>query len=413
MLKSIDSAQLRPGMYVHRLLGSWMDHPFWRSAFLADEDDVARIHGSRVERLVIDTGRGLDTEEDAEWAAAEAEPVETDTESPEVGAGGRSAASSGVAPDDAAAGLEAEIARARRICQDGRETVQAMFQEIRLGRAVNPEAAMPLVESITASVRRNPHALISVARLKTADDYTYLHSMAVAALMTALARQLGMDEEQVMQAAMGGLLHDLGKALTPSEVLNKPGSLSDDEFALVRLHPEQGHRLLTEGGVHQAPVLDVVLHHHEKVDGSGYPRRLAGEAIPLKARMAAVCDVYDAITSNRPYKRGWDPAESLKRMASWQGHFDPALFQAFVKSLGIYPVGALVRLASQHLAVVLEQNPQSLLTPRVRVFFSIRLNSQVLMRDIDLAASGCHDRIVGPESPTQWGFRDLEKLWMG
>ena len=119
--------------------------------------------------------------------------------------------------------------------------------------------------------------------------------------------------------------------------------------------------------------LEVCLHHHEKMDGSGYPHKQAGEQISLLSRMGAVCDVYDAITSNRPYKAGWDPAHSIAQMAGWKGHFDTVVFQAFVKSLGIYPVGSLVKLKSGKLAVVTEQNPKNLVSPIVKVLETMRV----------------------------------------
>jgi len=140
--------------------------------------------------------------------------------------------------------------------------------------------------------------------------------------MVSLARQLGLSEDLVREAGLAGLLHDVGKMTMPVEVLNKPGSLTDAEFVVMRSHPERGHALLLAAGSIPASALDVCLHHHEKYDGSGYPYRLQGEAISLFARMGAVCDVYDAITSNRPYKKAWNPAESLARMAQWTGHFD-------------------------------------------------------------------------------------------
>jgi HD-GYP domain-containing protein (c-di-GMP phosphodiesterase class II) len=139
-------------------------------------------------------------------------------------------------------------------------------------------------------------------------------------------------------------------------VLNKPGSLTDEEFQIIRRHPEIGEGMLRESGMTNEKVLDVVRHHHERMSGNGYPDRLPAEKITLLARMGAVTDVYDAITSNRPYKAGWDPAESLAKMASWKGHFDEEVLKAFIKSLGIYPTGSLVRLSSGRLAVVVEQN---------------------------------------------------------
>lgn len=413
MLRTIDSDQLRPGMYVCKLLGAWVHHPFWKTSFLVDSQDVDKIHGSRIEQLVIDTARGLDVDTGASTSAPGA--IDTPSPPPPVPEPPEPASSTrGVRTNSVTAqvGIEAEVVRARKIFEDGRDTVEAMFRDVRLGRTVDTEAAMPLVEAINDSVLRHPQALISVARLKTADDYTYLHSMAVAGLMSGLARQLGLPEPQVVEAAMGGLLHDMGKAVTPLDILNKPGRLTNDEMDIMRQHPLDGHRLLVAGGVQNAVVLEIALHHHEKMDGSGYPNRLAGEEISLMSRMGAVCDVYDAISSERPYKRGWDPAESLKQMASWKGHFDPVIFQAFVRRLGIYPVGSLVRLESQKLAVVIEQTPDALLKPKVRVFYSARLRSHVLVQDIDLSRPDCQDRIAQMESPGDWGFRELEKLWL-
>jgi putative nucleotidyltransferase with HDIG domain len=287
-----------------------------------------------------------------------------------------------------------------------------MFQEVRMGKAIDQEAASALVDEISNSVMRNPGALISLARLRDADDYTYMHSVAVCALMVALARQLGLDDKATREAGMAGLLHDLGKALMPMEVLNKPGKLTDEEFRIIKSHPVEGHKLLVEGGAVSEITLDVCLHHHEKVDGSGYPKGLKGDQISLHAKMGAVCDVYDAITSNRPYKSGWDPAESIRKMAEWsKGHFDARVFQAFVKSIGIYPIGSLVRLDSGRLGIVIDQTEQSLLTPKVRVFFSTKSNTHIPPEVVDLSSVSCPEKVVSREDPEKWGFKDLDKMW--
>jgi HD-GYP domain-containing protein (c-di-GMP phosphodiesterase class II) len=316
--------------------------------------------------------------------------------------------------DTAPTATAAEYVRAVRVCAQAKQAVATMFQEARLGQTVQTGLAEQLVQEISDSVMRNPRALVSLARIKSADDYTYMHSVAVCALMVALALQLKLDAAQIRSAGMGGLLHDLGKALMPLEVLNKPGKLTDAEFALIQAHPAQGHQLLVECLTDDPAVLDIVLHHHERTDGSGYPHGQAGDGISLLAKMGAVCDVYDAITSDRPYKKGWDPAEALKKMAEWtQGHLDTQVFHAFVKSLGIYPTGSLVRLASGRIAVVVEQSASVLLKPIVKVFFSTQTDLRIPPVLVDLSAPDCPDKITAREDPAYWRFPDLVQLWSG
>jgi putative nucleotidyltransferase with HDIG domain len=289
-----------------------------------------------------------------------------------------------------------------------------MFHEARMGKALNADDALPIVEEITTSVARNPGALIGLARLKNKDDYTYMHSVAVCALMVSLARQLELDDEHVRQAGLAGLLHDIGKMMIPPEILNKPGKLTDAEFETVKNHPAEGHKLLLEGSGISDIALDVCLHHHEKVDGSGYPEHLSDEQISLYAKMGAVCDVYDAITSDRPYKNGWEPAESIRKMAEWsKGHFDLRIFEAFVRSIGIYPVGSLIRLKSDRLGVVIEQTEKSLLTPKVKVFFSIKSDIRIPPEILDLSKHACTDKIVSHEDPAKWAIHDMHTLWSG
>lgn len=397
MLKKITVEQLRVGVHIHEFCGSWMDHSFWRTRFtLSNADELARIRSSGVQEVVIDTEKGLDV--DTLAAAAPAVPV---TE-PQAAPSTRRAPP----PRNAAALAEAAVLYRKSVPQ-----IKNLFGEARLGHAIGTENFVPLVDNITDSVLRNPVALISVARLKQRDDYTYMHSVAVCALMVSLARQLGMEGEQIRLAGMAGMMHDLGKAVMPLDVLNKPGKLTDDEYAIMKAHPERGHEMLLEDGNAGPVVLDVCLHHHEKIDGTGYPHRLKGSDISLFAKMGAVCDVYDAVTSVRPYKDGWDPAEALRRMAQWAGHFEPAVFQAFIKTVGIYPVGSLVRLQSTRLAVVTEQHPESLLTPKVKVFFSTRANLRMEPEELDLGNPRCQDKIVGCEPPEKWGFKGLDLLW--
>jgi putative nucleotidyltransferase with HDIG domain len=406
MLKRIGVQQLTVGMYLKEFCGPWLEHPFWRSSFvISDAKDIDTIRASSVREVWIDCAKGLDLPPgEAVVSVAESE-AQLDAEMVVAADSVR---------DTARAPSAAEFTRAAKIVANSRQAVTSMFAEARMGRTVDTGGARRLVEEISDSVSRSAGALISLARLKTADDYTYMHSVAVCALMVALARQLGLRKEEVRSAGIAGLLHDLGKAAIPIEILNKPGKLTDAEFAIVKAHPEKGQQILLQSSDVDPVALDVVLHHHEKNDGSGYPKRLRGAAISLFAKMAAVCDVYDAITSNRPYKAGWDPAESLRKMAEWSnGHFDPAVFQAFVKSIGIYPIGSLVLLNCGRIGVVIEQNEKSLLHPQVKVFFSTRRATRILPEVVNLARPGCRQKIVSREDPAKWNFPDLNEIWCG
>ncbi len=365
-----------------------MEHPFWKTRFLLNSaKDLQRLRDSAVREIWIDTSKGVDVP-----GGQSAEEVASETEAVLLAVAVEPTLTERVA-------FDVEVQRAVRLCARSKEAVMEMFGDARMGKAVDSEQARGMVEEITQSVARHPNALISLVRLKNADEYTYMHSVAVCALMISLARQLKLDEATIREAGLAGLFHDVGKVAIPDAILNKPGKLTDAEFKVVQDHPLAGSKFLMDSPQVSEMAVEVCLHHHEKMDGSGYPHGLKGDEISLFARMGAVCDVYDAITSDRPYKKGWNPAESIRKMAEWsKGHFDEAVFQAFVKSVGIYPTGSLVRLESGRLGVVLEQHEQSLLMPKVKVFFSAKTKSPLMVEVVDLSKLVGRDKIVARES---------------
>lgn len=393
-----------------------MEHPFWRSGFvLTDPKDIEAILASSIKEVWIDVAQGLDVAPDAPSVSEDEAKNQIDAELEKaIMAPALQPQPVVMVRETMLVSAAEEIERASRICQASKAAVVSMFEEVRMGNAVDTGGAKKLVEEISDSISRNPGAIISLARLKTADDYTYMHSVAVCAMMVALARQLGLDEEKTRSSGMAGLLHDIGKVAMPTEVLNKPGKLTEAEFAIMRTHPVEGFKILKASANVDTAALNVVLHHHEKINGSGYPRALKGDQISLFAKMGAVCDVYDAITSNRPYKSGWDPAESLRKMAEWtNGHFDPLVFQAFVKSMGIYPVGSLVRLTSGRIGVVTEQTTKSLTHPVVKVFYSTKSGMRIVPAMLDLSRPESLEKIQCREDPAKWNFPDLDELWSG
>lgn len=396
MLKKIQASELLLGMHIHEFCRPKFDEPSWASDVEVKLDCpqlLKQIQQSTVRELWIDTNLGLNT--NGNVAPPTVEDLAQDLD------------------DTAPSSMAKELQRAKLICGRAKNAVMMMFSEAKMGKAMNVEDVGLLVEEISSSVLRHPHALISLSRLKTSDEYTYMHSVAVCALMVALARRMNLNEEQVREAGVAGLMHDVGKMMIDPEILNKPGRLTREEYETMKYHPEAGLKILQDSNQVNATVLDVCLHHHEKFDGSGYPHGLAGEQISLFARMGAVCDVYDAVTSDRPYKKGWGAANSIREMANWKGHFDEKIFQTFVKTLGIYPVGTLVTLASGRLAVVTEQNEKSLLLPRVKVFMSSRTRRPLEHRVINLANSQEQDTILKIETPEDWGLTDIDELWLG
>jgi putative nucleotidyltransferase with HDIG domain len=397
-LKKIPVGLAVRGMYVDKLCCSWLENPFWTKSFAIDSDAVLqKILDCDIAELWIDTSRGADLTLDPAPT-----PAPSRSGSPAFA----------FAPVEAVSMAE-ELQVAAKLVATSKAAVMSMFNEARMGQLSDVALMLPIVDDIAASVMRNANALISLTRLKQADDYTYMHSVAVSAMMLALARQLALGDEEARACALAGLLHDIGKMAVPLEILNKPGKLSDAEFHVVKGHPDLGYGILTAVSDMPAIALEVCLHHHEKFGGGGYPHGLAGEQISLHARMGAVCDVYDAITSDRPYKAGWTPSESLQRMDEWTkgGHFDPEVFAAFVKCIGIYPVGTLLRLESGRLGVVLD-NSKSLLQPVVRVFFSTTSMAHILPGTVDLAAPGARDAIASAEDAETWGLGDVEHYWM-
>ncbi|AJG19649.1 HD-GYP domain-containing protein [Cupriavidus basilensis] len=398
MLKRIKTQQLQVGMFVARVGGAWLEHPFWRSRFLVNnQEQIDQMIASKVEEVWIDLLKGKGVPPPVQLAASGSLSVKPVADEP-----------AGAVPQSGVP-LEVEFGLAREVMKNGKAVVGSMFTNARMGRALEVEGALMLVDSVSNSLTRHSQALIALARLKVRDDYTYLHSFAVCALMIALGRTLGLDNAAVQQLGLAGLVHDIGKISVPTHVLHKQGEMTAAEVAMVQRHPSVGYRVLNEAKLYSNIPLDVCMHHHERIDGRGYPFGLHGNEISVHAKIAAVCDAYDSLTSNRPGHQAWTPARALEYMAvRVDTLFDRTVFQAFTRSIGIYPLGTVLRLRSGRLAVVFAQNDNEPLRPQVKVFYSVSEAARLGPETLDLRET--EDTVAGFEDPAQWGFRDEQLL---
>jgi len=401
MLKRIDVADVQLGMYIHKLEGSWLKHRFWRTKFLlTDAELLADLRASEVEGVLIDLTRGADVRPRASTVTPLRRPLVTQQAPSLAGAIDRArrerqdavtmerSAATNVVPFDprstAPLGTAREVDNARIVLAKASRLLSAVFEQARLGKAISRGSVEPVIEDLFASVQRNPHAFNGLMRIRRENSSLYAHGLAVSALMIALGRQMRLPEERVKDAGMAGLLMDVGMGHLPIDVSTILDELSEREREIVQTHTTLGHEFLDMGGELPAEVMQVCLEHHERYDGSGYPRGLAGEEIGLFARMAAICDVYDSMTSDRPHRPRTDPNAALAIMRGMEGQFDDGLLDQFIESVGVYPIGSVVRLTTGRLALVVDQNIDDYTRPRVWAFYDIGSRRIIKPEDLDL-----------------------------
>ncbi len=364
MIKKIRVEDLEVGMFVDDFNVPWMDHPFLtnkKPLKSAKEIDLLVKHGVR--EVYIDTDRGRDSSRAVpSGEAQEAVRQEMDREV--------------LAPQETEEPLAAgdttpfseELRRAKTVYSQAKGMVKELLTDVRLGKSIDGERAASAVDGMVDSIFRNRDALASLSRLKSFDDYTFQHSLNVSVLSLTLGRHLGLVKGELRRLGIGAILHDVGKMRVPEEVLNKPGRLTDEEFAVMKTHPLHGAKILM--GTSDVPdeCSAVALNHHERFNGKGYPRGLAGLSIGKFGLIAAIVDVYDAISSDRVYHRGMPSHQAVQKVYEWaKNDFYPIYVQKFIQSLGIYPIGSVVRLDTGEVGVVCRQNHGQLLRPGVRL----------------------------------------------
>jgi HD-GYP domain-containing protein (c-di-GMP phosphodiesterase class II) len=399
MIRRISADQLQPGMYVVDVHMRWLDHSLWQRRFMVRDDAHAwKVREQGIREVSIDTARGIDLPPSP---MARINQIDLKLKSlAEI----RAAAPRVVS-------LGEERRRAGRLLQEASGTICNLMVAAKAGQKVDAAYLEPVVGKMIASVIRNPDALAPLARLKRLDAYANEHAVATAALIIAFGRHQGMPEPEIEKLALGTMVKDIGHAALDTRLTAKRGQLSKDEFSIVQSHVEEGLAVLDATSRLAETSVAVVLEHHERYNGCGYPYRMAGDEISVAGRMAAIVDTYDAMTSDRPYRTAMSPSHALRQLYDDSGtQYDPELVTAFVKTVGIYPVGTLVLLESGHLAVVEQMHPDNMLTPVVRVIYHTGRQQYVTTPvDIDLSrrVGNHYGQIVRAESYERWGLSPL------
>jgi putative nucleotidyltransferase with HDIG domain len=373
MKKKINAACLTEGMYVAELDRPWLETNFPFQGFFVDsQQTILRVQGI-CEYVVIDTLKGRDVEDERLITRLTA-PAKS---SPKI------KTYRSVVP------IEDEIEVAQSVRRKAREYIDQVFADVQAGRRPDLSDVREIVSHMVASIVRNPNAQMCLAQLKKRDEYTAQHSVNVCVLSITLGRHLGMPEDSLTLLGMGGLLHDIGKLKTPLEVLNKPDRLTEEEFNIMKSHPDQGRGILQ--GIRDVPesVIDIAYTHHERLMGHGYPNALTADRITDWSKLVAIVDVYDAITSDRIYHNGMAATEALTKMYAWkEKDFDATLLEQFIQCVGIYPVGSIVELTSGEVGIVISVNPQHRLKPTVMLTLDENKNPYYPARIEDLSRYG-------------------------
>lgn len=281
-------------------------------------------------------------------------------------------------------GISDELPIARKLYSDALDHVKSFVDDVRRGTNIDYRKATPLVENFVESVFRNESAAVTLFKLRGFDEYTYTHSINVSLLAILLGKHLELDKPVLLKLGLAGMYHDVGKARIPEAILNKPGKLTEAEFQVMKAHPLEGYKIMVDQPDLDPEILRAVVEHHERFDGTGYPRALTGDAIGRFSRIIAVVDVYDALTSRRVYKDAMAPAKALGMMYQWRDKdYPPHAIENFIRCIGVFPVGSFVKLTGGEFGIVANVNPQRPTKPEVKVVMDAKMRPQI-PRTLDL-----------------------------
>lgn len=367
MIKRISLGELKPGMFVSSFDLPWFRHPFLttRLGVVRDQGLIDELHRLGVRHVEVDLKLGNGNGDGEAVRQASSPPV---ADAPPPGQPSIHA-SSRLPSCPPSADLEKTARFARKLHSQAMAVARALMESVSRGGRAPIEEITPLVSRLVEVTQSNEYVMHVLLSLKTYDDYTYTHCLNLAALSVFLGNAMELGQYDLEQLGLAGILHDVGKCLLPREIVGKPGPLTEEEFARMKLHPRLGHDHLLKGGGVPETVLRAILEHHERMDGGGYPAGLSGGGIDRLSAIVSVVDIYDALTSDRVYRARVSPSSALRTLFGMRGKaFPEVLVDIFIKNLGIYPAFSVVQLRNGCYAWVTRQTPGKPLYPEVVVF---------------------------------------------
>jgi HD-GYP domain-containing protein (c-di-GMP phosphodiesterase class II) len=399
--------QLKLGVYVSRLDRPWEETPFLFQGFAVGSDDeletLRRLCKSVFVEVSVDEAQELRA---ASRKSATARPSASSGDLLEQIAA-RPAALVDLVPAKDAIELKSEMTLATKTFTEAKRAVGNIFNQLRRGGGVDVPNLQTVVGSMVDSVFRNRDAMSWLARMKSKDDYLYSHSLSASVWAIAFGRHLGLDKETLTSVGTGAMLLDIGKTALPTELLKKSGKPSEQEWRLIYAHVDRGLELLRGDPKIDERILTMVGTHHERLNGSGYPKKLEGDQVPLLGRIAGIVDCYDAMVSERQYAKPrstYDAVRELKRLGGVE--FPAELVELFIQAVGVFPTGTLVELNSGEVGVVIGQNRYRRLRPQVMLILDAQKKPRDEFTMVDLLTC---DGNSGKSQPNLWISQGLER----
>lgn len=299
---------------------------------------------------------------------------------------------------------------AQQVFTESKAIQHKIFSDAQSGADLDLAPILEVTNKSVDVIFNNPDSLACIVNIRRKDEYLLEHSISVSIYLSMFASYLNIDKAIAQEMALGAFLHDVGKIMVPDNILNKPGKLTDDEFYIMKTHANHTVDIFEKNREFSRLSYEVAAYHHEKIDGTGYPFKIKGNKLSKYCRMMSICDIFDALTADRCYKESFPRGKAfsiLRSLAKDNHHLDSELVEHFINAIGEYPIGSLVQLNSNKIAIVERKNTLDSLRPGVRSFFNCENNEYQKSEEIDLSMDD--DFIVKGVKPSDFDL-DMDKV---